>query len=555
MRGSYCLGRSPGVRVLHLPDVGSGPRPKKVVIVGAGPGGLASALLLAAQGVEVQVFERDEVVGGRTQTFSTPEGYRFDVGPTFFLYPKALAQIFAACGERLEDHVALKRLDPQYRIVFENDGEIRATPDLEKLTAEITRIAPDDAQNIERFFEHGRAKLKLLEPALERAFDSWRSLVCWEMVGALPKLQPMTTVDGELRRFFKDPRVRLAFSFQTKYIGKSPFKCPSLFSILCFMEYEHGVYHPVGGCGAVTEAMAALARRMGVDIRLGAPVDRVSYEDGEARGVVVAGREVRADAVVVNADFANAMPKLVPEAARPRWRDRKIRKARLSCSTFMLYLGIEGGLPPEVAHHNILLAKDYARNIREVSTGVLSSEPSIYVQHAAHTDGGMAPPGGTSLYVLAPVPNLRSGVDWAKEQGRFRDLVLDRLKLIGLPDIRERIRYERIVDPRDWRDQFSVYQGATFNLSHDLRQMLFFRPHNRFGRGVYLVGGGTHPGSGLPVIFEGARITSRLLLEDLAKKPETPRRSTRRKLAATAGEDLGLVPVMSRRNAAQESAL
>ncbi len=525
--------------------------PPEVVLVGAGPGGLASALLLAAAGVKVVLFERDGVVGGRTQTFTTPEGYRFDLGPTFFLYPKVLSQIFAACGERLEDHVELKRLDPQYRLVFEGDGELLATPDVEKLTSEIAKIAPDDAKQVDRFFAHGRAKLKLFEPVLEQAFHTKRSLASMAMLAALPKLQPFTTVDGELRRFFKDPRVRLAFSFQTKYLGMSPFQCPSLFSILSFLEYEHGVYHPVGGCGAVSEAMAALARRMGVDIRLNTPVERVIYEGGEARGVVVGGREVRADAVVVNADFANAMPKLVPEAARPRWRDRKIEAARLSCSTFMLYLGIEGSLPPEVAHHNILLAKDYARNIGEIAGGVLSEEPSLYLQHAGYTDGGMAPPGGTSLYILAPVPNLRSGIDWETEQGRFRDLVLDRLKLLGLPDIRERIRYERIVDPRDWRDQFSVYEGATFNLSHDLRQMLFFRPHNRFGHGLYLVGGGTHPGSGLPVIFEGARITSRLLLEDLSKAAGRPGRSGRE--AAARVETPAPLP-MAAREIVQEGA-
>ena len=502
---------------------------RKVAIIGAGPGGLASALLLAAEGVEVTLFEKDEAVGGRTKTVGVEGGYRFDVGPTFFLYPKVLSQIFAACGERLEDHVELKRLDPQYRLVFEGGGELSATPDVETLTAEIARIAPEDARHVARFFAHGRAKLKLFEPVLEQAFHQRRSLVSRAMLAALPKLQPLTTVDGELRRYFKDPRVRLAFSFQTKYLGMSPFQCPSLFSILSFLEYEHGVYHPVGGCGAVSEAMAALARRMGVDIRLNTQVERVVYEDGVARGVVAEGREIRADAVVVNADFANAMPKLVPEAARPRWRDDKIAKARLSCSTFMLYLGIEGKMPPEVAHHTILLSKDYARNIREIADGVLSAEPSIYLQHAGFTDGGMAPPGDTSLYVLAPVPNLRAGIDWAQERGRFRDLVLDRLRLAGLPDIRDRIRYERILDPRDWRDQFSVYEGATFNLSHDLRQMLFFRPHNRFGRGLYLVGGGTHPGSGLPVIFEGARITARLLLEDLARAAETPRRLGRRK--------------------------
>ena len=522
---------------------------RKVAIIGAGPGGLASALLLAAEGVEVPLFEKDEAVGGRTKTVGVEGGYRFDVGPTFFLYPKVLSQIFAACGERLEDHVELKRLDPQYRLVFEGAGELSATPDVEKLTAEIARIAPDDAKHVARFFAHGRAKLKLFEPVLEQAFHQRRSLASRAMLSALPKLQPMTTVDGELRRFFKDPRVRLAFSFQTKYLGMSPFQCPSLFSILSFLEYEHGVYHPVGGCGAVSEAMAKLARRMGVEIHLGTAVERVIYEDGTARGIVADGREIRADAVVVNADFANAMPKLVPEAARPRWRDAKIEKARLSCSTFMLYLGIKGTLPAEVAHHTILLAKDYARNIREISGGILSDEPSIYLQHAGYTDGGMAPPGDTSLYVLAPVPNLRAGIDWAKEQGRFRDLILDRLALIGLPDIRERIVYERIVDPRDWRDQYSVYQGATFNLSHDLRQMLFFRPHNRFGRGLYLVGGGTHPGSGLPVIYEGARITARLLLEDFARVGETPRLFGRRRTGRTLAAEPALDTMLARKAA------
>ena len=512
---------------------------------------MASALLLAAKGVKVSLFERDKVVGGRTKTFATTEGFRFDIGPTFFLYPKVLSEIFAACGERLEDHVELKRLDPQYRLVFEGGGEIRATPDVERLTAEIARIAPEDAEHVARFFAHGRAKLKLFEPVLEQAFHQRRSLISRAMLAALPKLQPFTTVDGELRRFFNDPRVRLAFSFQTKYLGMSPFQCPSLFSILSFLEYEHGVYHPVGGCGAVSEAMGSLARRMGVDVRLGTPVERVIYEDGLASGVVAEGREMRADAVVVNADFANAMPKLVPEAARPRWRDAKIEKARLSCSTFMLYLGIEGRLPADVAHHTILLAKDYARNIREISGGILSDQPSIYVQHAGFTDGGMAPPDHTSLYVLAPVPNLRAGINWAQEQGRFRNLVLDRLSLMGMPDIRQRIRYERIVDPRDWQDDFSVYRGATFNLSHDLRQMLYFRPHNRFGRGLYLVGGGTHPGSGLPVIYEGARITARLLLEDLARAGERRRWLGRRKAGLSPALEPVLDPIMVREAASQ----
>ena len=500
---------------------------RRVTVIGAGPGGLAAALLLAREGAQVTVFEKDGQVGGRTRTVTAPGGYRFDIGPTFFLYPKILADIFTACGERLEDHVQLERLDPQYHLVFEGaegvpPSEIRARSALEDLQAEIARLAPADAANLPRFFTENRVKLAAFKPVLEQSFDRLRDLATPAMLAALPYLRPLATVDRDLKRYFADPRVRLAFSFQSKYLGMSPFRCPSLFTILSFLEYEHGVYHPIGGCGAVCEAMAGLARRMGVDIRLGEGVERVTFEGERANGVEVGGARHAADAIVVNGDFAQAVKALVPEPRRRRWTDRHIGRARLSCSTFMLYLGVEGTMPEALGHHTVLLARDYARNIREVGDGILPEEPSFYVQHAGYTDGGMAPPGHTSLYVLVPVPNLRQGqasrIDWAEAGPRFRRLVLDRLKLVGLGDLESRIRYERMVTPVEWRDDFAVHEGATFNLSHDLRQMLYFRPHNRFGPGLYLVGGGTHPGSGLPVIFEGARITARLMAEDFARE-------------------------------------
>ncbi|SCY25742.1 phytoene desaturase family protein [Microvirga guangxiensis] len=489
----------------------------RVAIVGAGPGGLASAMLLAREGIPVTIFESEPAVGGRTRTIHAPGGYKFDIGPTFFLYPRVLKDIFEACGERLEDHVELKRLDPQYHLVFEGGGEIRATGDLGRLEQEIARLAPADARNVRRFLDDNRAKLEAFRPVLEQSFSSPADLVSPAMLAALPKLRPFSNVNDDLKRYFADPRVRLAFSFQTKYLGMSPFQCPSLFTILSFLEYEHGVYHPIGGCGAVSEAMADVARKMGVDIRLNTPVDRILYDNGEAVGVEAGGERFAAGSIVVNGDFGHAMRRLVPEAMRPRWKNKRLDRAKLSCSTFMLYLGIEGDIG-DLSHHTILLAKDYERNIREITEGILSEEPSVYVQHAGASDPSLAPKGHTSLYVLVPVPNLRCNIDWQKEGPRYRRLALERLKLLGLNDIESRIRFERVVTPRGWQDEFSVFEGATFNLAHNLTQMLYFRPHNRFGRNVYLVGGGTHPGSGLPVIYEGARITTRLLLEDRERR-------------------------------------
>jgi phytoene desaturase len=494
-------------------------RPKpRVAVIGAGPGGLAAALLLARAGAETVVFERGDAVGGRTRTLVTPEGYRFDLGPTFFLYPRILREIFAACGARLEDHVELKQLDPAYRLVFEGDDELDAAADPARLEAAIARLAPADARNLQAYLADNRAKLKAFGPVLARPFGRLGDFLAPEILRAFRFMRPFRSVDRDLARHFADPRIRLAFSFQTKYLGMSPFRCPSLFTILSFLEHEHGVYHPMGGCGAVSEAMAALAQSMGAEFRLGTEVDRLDYAGGRPVAVEAGGRRVPVDAVVINGDFAHTVPRLIPDAHRPRWRDRKLGRARLSCSTFMLYLGVEGevrGLP----HHTILLARDYMRNIREIENGILPREPSIYVQHAGATDLGMAPKGHTSLYVLVPVPNLRARIDWQEEAPRYRAIALERLALLGLTGLESRIRYERIVTPEHWQNEFAVGHGATFNLAHDLLQMLYFRPHNRFAPGLYLVGGGTHPGSGLPVIYEGARITARLALQDLGLDP------------------------------------
>ncbi|MCK8786005.1 phytoene desaturase family protein [Roseomonas sp. NAR14] len=493
---------------------------KRVSVIGAGPGGLAAAMLLGAAGARVTLHERDGTVGGRTRTVTAPGGYRFDLGPTFFLYPRILEEIFGAAGARLREEVELIRLDPQYRLVFEGGGTIDATADPARMEAEIARLAPGDAAGLRPFLAENRRKLAAFRPVLERAFGSPADLLGLDMLRSLPLLRPHRSVDRDLARHFRDPRVRLAFSFQAKYLGMSPFRCPSLFTILSFLEYEHGVFHPRGGCGAVSEAMARVATGLGVEIRLGEPVERIAFDGRRARAVETAGGRHAADAVVVNADFAHAIPRLIPDAVRRRWNDRRIARARYSCSTFMLYLGIEGTLPG-LAHHTVLLAEDYRRNIRQIETGELPDVPSIYLHHPGATDPGMAPPGHTSLYLLIPVPNLRAGIDWAEVAPHYRALALRRLAALGLPDIESRIRHERMVTPQGWQDEFAVGYGATFNLAHDLGQMLCFRPGNRFADadGVYLVGGGTHPGSGLPVIYEGARITSGLVLRDLGLAP------------------------------------
>ena len=506
----------------------------KVVVVGAGPGGLATAMQLAKAGAEVTVLEKQSWVGGRTATFDL-DGFKFDYGPTFFLYPRVLSEIFSSVGYDLKSEVPMKRLDPQYRVSFGAGGRIDATPDVARMEEQVTALSPKDAGAVTRYLNDNREKLKRFRPVLESPFNGVKDLLRPSVLAALPSVKPWKSLGDELSSYFKDPRLAIAFSFQSKYLGMSPFKCPSLFSILSFLEYEHGVYHPYGGCGAVSSRMAELARELGVDIRLSEAVTGFDFSGKRPTAVNTADAKYDCDAVVINADFAQAMKDLVPNSIRSRWTDEKIRKKKFSCSTFMLYLGIKGKYE-DLPHHTIHITSDYERNLRQIeSEFVLPDDPSFYVQNASVTDSSLAPEGDSALYVLVPVPHANKNVNWNDAtRSEYRELTLNQLAKEGLGDIRERIVAEKMITPATWQSDFGLYHGATFNLAHNLSQMLHLRPHNRFEDldSVYLVGGGTHPGSGLPVIYESSRITCKQLLPELGLESSFLQKETSEAAAA-----------------------
>src|SRR6201992_1233849 len=290
---------------------------QRVVIIGAGPGGLAAAILLQRSGADVTVVERRNVVGGRTSTIER-NGFKFDAGPTFFLYPRVLREILAAAGRDLDQEIPMYRLDPQYRLVFGSGGELLATPDLERMERAIGAVSSEDASGFRRFFCDNRNNLEKFLPFLESPFESWRDLAKLDMVRMLPLLRPWHSLDSDLKTYFKDERIRLGFSFQSKYLGMSPFTCPSLFSILSFLEYEHGVFHPEGGCGAATKALARIAEELGARVLLNEPVEEMVFSGRKCTAVRTANRTLAADAVVVNADFAQAMQRMVPNSIRRR---------------------------------------------------------------------------------------------------------------------------------------------------------------------------------------------------------------------------------------------
>lgn len=493
-------------------------RKKKVVVIGAGPGGLAAAMQLAHGGADVTILESRSTVGGRCSTFTSPEGVAFDTGPTFYLYPRILKEIFQSVGYDIDHEIPMKRLDPQYRVAFEAGGHLDCTSDLESMDRQIAQLSPADVGKLKKYLDDNRVKLAKFRPILESPFNSLADYLRPSLLAAGPHVKPWKTLGQELQSYFKDPRLVIAFSFQAKYLGMSPFRCPSLFSILSFLEYEYGVYHPYGGCGRVSERMAEICTELGCHLHLDEPVVGMQWEGKRAKAIATHRGNYDADAVVINADFAHAMQHLVPDQLRKRWSNTQLEKKKYSCSTFMMYLGLDR-VYPDLPHHTIYIARDYEGNLREIETDKrLPSEPSFYVQNPIVTDPSLAPKGKSGLYILVPVPHLSPNTPWDEAQtASYRALTLNRLRKIGLEGLEKHIEYERIITPKDWRDNYRVYKGATFNLAHNLGQMLHLRPHNRFEEldGVYLVGGGTHPGSGLPVIYESTRITCRQLLPDL----------------------------------------
>ncbi|MBD2848228.1 phytoene desaturase [Paenibacillus sp. IB182496] len=500
-----------------------------VAVVGAGPGGLAAAMLLAGGGYRVTVYEKQPQAGGRTSRLELGP-FRFDKGPTFLMMPHLLEELFAAVDRSLHDYVELIELDPLYRLQF---GELHFEPsrDPARTRELIERHFPGNGAGYLRFMRDEEAKFRRVSPLLQRPFASPRDYIARDVFAALPRLHATDTVYGRLSRYFTDERLKYAFTFQAKYLGMSPWECPGTFTMLSYLEHRYGLFHPIGGVNRVCEAMAQVVGEYGGEVRTATPVRRVLVRDGRACGVELEGGErVAADHVVLNADFATAMNELFEPGQLRKYTPERLAAKKYSCSTCMLYLGLD--MEVDMPHHTILFAEDYRRNVEEMMRGRrLSDDPSIYVHNPGRTDPTLAPPGQTALYALMPVPNLEAEIDWREEGERVRARMLARLEREpGLRGLASRIVREAMITPLGWRDDHGVYRGATFNLAHSLDQMMMLRPHNRFQEAAncWLVGGGTHPGSGLPTIFESARISVRLLMEQdrrAARRAGAARRS------------------------------
>jgi phytoene desaturase len=492
------------------------PARERVVVIGAGFGGLATALRLQTAGFAVTVIEARDQPGGRAAQFKS-QGYTFDMGPTLLTLPQLLEELWKLAGRDMREDLDLVELRPFYRLLL-RDGRVfdawgKATQDEE----EIARFAPSDVQGY-------RAFLAETQRIYERAFvDLARQpfLSAGMMVRVLPELlgaRAHRSVYSFVSHYFKNPDLRMIFSFHPLFIGGNPFRASAIYSIVPYLERLGGVHFARGGMHQVIEGLVRLLREAGGEIRYGTPVEQILVQNRRVRGVRLQDEtEIAAQIVVANSDVAQTYLHLVPPEYRSPIATLRLRRARYSMSCFLLYLGLNRQYP-QLRHHTILMPERYRALIAEIFDGQgLSSDLALYLHTPTRTDPALAPPGGESLYVLAPVPHLGHGVDWQREAPAFRERILSTLEReAGLTGLTQSIVVERQFTPLDFASELRSHLGAAFSIEPTLMQSAYFRPHNRSGSlgGLYVVGAGTHPGAGIPGVLLSAEVTSHLVQRD-----------------------------------------
>ena len=475
----------------------------RAVVIGAGLGGLAAALRLQGAGHDVTVVEGAPSPGGRAGRIRE-QGFTFDTGPSLITMPWVLEEAFAAGGLDLHAEVSLRRLDPFYRLQWEDDERHLDFTERERMPAEIARFDARDAAAFEPFME-------ALRPVYEdgilgagrRAFQKPGDLA--RFVPRMVRLGAALPLHRFVARHFRNPRVREAMSFHSLFIGGDPYRVPAIYGALVYLQFLDGVWYADGGVYSLVEAMARP-----LEVRCGDPVARIETAAGRVTGVVTRGGErIAADVVVSNAD-ALRLHELLGEHS-------PVRRLRPTMSCFLLYLGTDRRFDA-LRHHHLLVGRDYRGFVGDVTRrGRLPRTCSVYVHAPARTEAAMAPPGGDSLCVLLPVPHLGGGQDWSREEERMRDWLVDRLETTyGLEGLGASIVLERRMTPADFRDGLGAWRGNAFGAEPTLHQSAWFRRHNRDDRvaGLYHVGAGTHPGAGIPGVVLGAEVTAGLVLAD-----------------------------------------
>lgn len=482
------------------------------VVIGSGFGGLAAAIRLRAMGHPVTLLEARNQFGGRAGVFKR-DGFVFDAGPTVITAPYLIEELFDAVGRDRKDYVDLLPVDPFYRIAFHDGSSFDYVGDEERLISEIRRFSPEDVDNYQRLVKHIRQIFDIGYTELSDVpFDKLTDML--KVVPDLVRLGSYRSVYSLVAKYIRDERLRQVFTFQPLLVGGNPFKVTSIYTLIHWLERTWGVHFAKGGTTALVHGLVRLLEDVGAEMRLNAPVDEIEVENGQARAVrLESGERIPCRFVVSNADPSFVYSQMIDARHRKTHTDRAVGRKRQSMSLFVAYFGTDRTYP-DLAHHTIVLGPRYKGLLTDIfDRRVLAEDFSLYLHAPTRTDPGLAPEGNENFYVLSPVPNQRSGVDWSVEGERYLERVYTELERRGVPGLRDHLVTSTFVTPDYFQNELRSVDGAAFGLEPVLTQSAWFRYHNRSEDvdGLYFVGASTHPGAGIPGVLSTAKVMERLV--------------------------------------------
>jgi phytoene desaturase len=489
---------------------------KKVTVIGSGFGGLSLAIRLQTRGYKVTIFEKNEMVGGHAFQYKE-SGYTFDMGPSLITAPDIIENLFKLSGKKMSDYIDLQMLDPFYRIYFHDKTYIDYSGNSEKMKFQMAKFNKRDAEKYDEFIENSR---QIFEEVIIKGLGKVPFTNLTTMIKFIPKalkIKAFKSAYGLASTYFDDYRHQFMFSFHPLFIGGNPFRVPALYLMISYLEKSGGVWFTKGGMYSLVTALLKLFKENGGEVFTSTPVEEIIIKDKKAIGVRAKGREYLSDIVVSNADVTHTYGSLIRSEQSKRWSPDRLQNSKYSMSSVVIYLGVKKKYP-QLLHHTLILSPRYKELIADIfDNKVLPSDFSMYLHVPTKTDASMAPEGCESIYILIPVTNLSSGIDWEKMSRPFTNKVINFLEAdFNLLDLRKNIEVERTFTPLDFSRERNSYLGTPWGMEPVLLQTAYFRPHNKSEdfENLYLVGAGTHPGGGIPGVMLSAEATENCILAD-----------------------------------------
>lgn len=488
---------------------------KPIIVIGAGIGGLSVAIRLAAAGEKVLILEQNERVGGKMGEVSAA-GFRWDTGPSVVTMRPVFEELFRTAGRRLEEYITLLPVEPLTRYFYRDGRVLDATRDLARMTAQIEAIEPSDGEGYLRFLAYAARLHRITGPVF--IYDqppTWRSFLRVSLFDLL-RVDPWLTMDQAIRRHVRSPHLRQLLGRFATYVGASPFQAPATLSVIADVELTGGVWYPLGGVYAIANALHRLALELGVEIRTGCAVTQILTDGRRVQGVRLADQTtIEAATVIANVDVTTVYHHLLPAEVATPARQQRLAAIQPSCSGYVLLLGVKGQ-HDQLTHHNIFFSSDYRREFDDIfRRGVPPSDPTIYVAITAKSDPTHAPPGCENWFVLVNAPPVDARFDWTTQEATYRQQILARLRGWGF-DLQSKLYYTKALTPLNLAHSTGAWRGALYGISSNNPLNAFRRPHNRARhlRGLYFVGGTTHPGGGVPMVVLSGKVAAALALAD-----------------------------------------